>query len=336
MSKNEVANVAKPGVGHAGALSTARSALLMDVEDVRVGSCTCVRHADCMLTVNEIENMANLRAQLLLPLPIEEPTYGKMYSEAMECIIIRKLKYRPMSAEEVMSRVWRHYLKLSPGKQAHCFFIAVMAHVNEEFALECPLGAAKWLRRVAASTLKHEDPPQLSQAPDMMSVSEKTYVRWLHADLWGGQVEAGAIAKALGLFIRCWTPDGSLCYTAGREDSEQVVDIGYYKEHYVALHPSIDGDMSSTVGVLNKNDTRGGMQPMRVFRGYFRTSKRIIFPSPRIRSVQIVKKLNQKKSCFKVSIFNSGIKGIFRDTQQIRSKQQTQKNSGKLVLSSRS
>ena len=41
---------------------------------------------------------------------------------------------------------------------------------------------------------------------------------------------------------------------------------------------------------------------------YFRTSEKIIFLLLRIRSMQIVKKLNQRKSCFKVSFFRtSGI-----------------------------
>ena len=52
----------------------------------------------------------------------------------------------------------------------------------------------------------------------------------------------------------------------------------------------------------------------------FRTSRKIIFPSLRIRSMQIIRKLNQKKSCFKVSFFSNGIKGIFRDIQQMRSR----------------
>ena len=65
---------------------------------------------------------------------------------------------------------------------------------------------------------------------------------------------------------------------------------------------------------------------------YFRTSRKIIFPSLRIRSMRIIKKLNQKKSCFKVSFFRSGVKGIFRDIQQIRSEKQSQKGSSKSVL----
>ena len=53
--------------------------------------------------------------------------------------------------------------------------------------------------------------------------------------------------------------------------------------------------------------------------------EKIIFPSLRIRSMQIIKKLNQKKSCFKVSFFGNGIKEIFRVIQQIRSEQKPQK-----------
>ena len=48
--------------------------------------------------------------------------------------------------------------------------------------------------------------------------------------------------------------------------------------------------------------------------------------------MQIIRKLNQKKSCFKVSFFRNGIKGIFRDIQQIRSRKLSQKSSSRLVL----
>ena len=64
----------------------------------------------------------------------------------------------------------------------------------------------------------------------------------------------------------------------------------------------------------------------------FRTSRKIIFPSLRIRPMQIIRKLHQKKSCFKVSFFRNGIKGISRDIQQIRSRKQSQKSSSKSVL----
>ena len=57
---------------------------------------------------------------------------------------------------------------------------------------------------------------------------------------------------------------------------------------------------------------------------------RIISESLRIRSMQIIKKLNQRKSCFKVSFLRSGFKGIFRIVKQIISKQQSPKSSGKL------
>ena len=42
--------------------------------------------------------------------------------------------------------------------------------------------------------------------------------------------------------------------------------------------------------------------------------------------MQVIKKLNQKKSCFKVSFFKSGTKGIFRDIQQIKSEKQSPKS----------
>ena len=57
-----------------------------------------------------------------------------------------------------------------------------------------------------------------------------------------------------------------------------------------------------------------------------------IFPSARIKSMQIIRKLSQKKSCFKVLFFRSGIKGIFKDFQQTRSSQRSPRNSDKLVL----
>ena len=44
------------------------------------------------------------------------------------------------------------------------------------------------------------------------------------------------------------------------------------------------------------------------------------------------RKLNQRKSYFKVSFFRSGIKGIFRGIQQIRSRKHSQKSSSRLVL----
>ena len=60
--------------------------------------------------------------------------------------------------------------------------------------------------------------------------------------------------------------------------------------------------------------------------------KEIIFQLVKIRSMQIIKELNQKKSYFKVSYFRNGIKGIFRDIQQIRSGNLSQKSSSRLDL----
>ena len=50
----------------------------------------------------------------------------------------------------------------------------------------------------------------------------------------------------------------------------------------------------------------------------FRTSRKIISLSIRIRSMQIIKKLSQKKSCFKVSLFRNGIKGKRCPIRQVR------------------
>ena len=48
--------------------------------------------------------------------------------------------------------------------------------------------------------------------------------------------------------------------------------------------------------------------------------------------MQIIRKLSQKKSCFKVSFFRNGIKGIFRDFQKIRSRKPSPKSSSRSVL----
>ena len=76
-------------------------------------------------------------------------------------------------------------------------------------------------------------------------------------------------------------------------------------------------------------------QDFRMFQRFqrcFRTSRKIISQFVKIRSMQIIRKLNQKKSCFKVSYFRNGTKGIFRDIQQIRSSKLSQKSSSRLVL----
>ena len=48
--------------------------------------------------------------------------------------------------------------------------------------------------------------------------------------------------------------------------------------------------------------------------------------------MQIIRKLSEKKSCFKVSFFRSSIKGYFRDIQQIRSSHRSPRNTDELVL----
>ena len=68
------------------------------------------------------------------------------------------------------------------------------------------------------------------------------------------------------------------------------------------------------------------------FQQCFRTSRKIIFQLVEIRSMQIIRKLNQKKGCFKVSYFRNGTKGIFRGIQLIRSSKLSQKSSSRLVL----
>ena len=60
--------------------------------------------------------------------------------------------------------------------------------------------------------------------------------------------------------------------------------------------------------------------------------KKIIFPSLRIRSMKITRKLNQKKSCFKVSFFRMWYQGDLQGCSAGQIKEASQKSSSRLVL----
>ena len=81
-----------------------------------------------------------------------------------------------------------------------------------------------------------------------------------------------------------------------------------------------------------KSEQNQDLRTLQRLQRCFRMSKKIISQLVKIRSMQTIKKLNQKKSYSKVSYFRNGIKGIFRDIQQIRSGKLSQKSSSRLDL----
>ena len=192
---------------------------------------TCSKiDGECLWTADDIEFQQHW--SFLITWPHPQPPSREWVDASQVCMPSLSIKYKMRRVMASAQDQWNGRMEYNPGARNHCFFQAVLWHLGGA-ASASDVRSILWLRRLASKALSA---PRFADCLHVVAKAEgmspQDYCLAVRHQMWGGALEAHAIAGQLGIKICVLDNKGGQLYSAGHGE---CITLGLHQQHYVAL-----------------------------------------------------------------------------------------------------